>query len=154
MLRSLPTGPSQTALGVAKQRAYEQSTVNDLYRGGNVAGAEAELRYQARAQASKYEEYDSAVWVLGVVMAVVEVRDQTVAKPGDIVLLSQDVSGVVSFYSVRVARKCVAGAGIRPLSGWDKAFDHWHHELGASSGKGTQALRFVARAIGTVEENL
>ena len=152
MLRSLPTGPSKTALAVSKQRAYEQATVNDLYRGGNIAGAEAELRYQARAMASKYEEYDSAVWVLGVATALVEVRDQTVAKLGDIILLGQDVSGVVSFYSVRVAHKCVAGAGVRPVSGWDKAFDHWHHELGASSGKGTQVLRFVAKAIGTVED--
>jgi hypothetical protein len=152
MLRSLPTGPSKAALAIVKQRAQQQVKVNDLYYRGGPTAAEAELRGLARAEASEYEDYDSLIWVLGEVTALVESRGQTRAKPRDIVLLSQDVSGVVSFYSVRAALKCVAGAGVRPLTSWDEAFAHWRHELGALTGHGTQVLLFVAMARAEVGE--
>lgn len=80
-----------------------------------------------QAENPLFGEHD---WILGEVSTLVEWRATIYAKPGDVVLLAQDPAGVVSFYSIREACLCVAGAGIRPSMGWNEAFDYWRNLAG------------------------
>jgi hypothetical protein len=132
MLRNFPTRlhPSKEDLAVIKQRSQEQMNVNRLYYSENWEEAEAELRRLAQVTATEHERYDGPEWVLGVASTIVESRSQAQAKTGDILLLSEDIAGVVSFYSPRLGHRCVAGAGIRPLVGWDAAFQFWRSLTG------------------------
>lgn len=130
MLRRLANGQPNPALVIIKQRAAQQAQVNRLFYSVGQEAAEYELRRVAVESASQYDHYDTTDWVLGDVSDEVEHRGQTQAKPGDVVLLSQDMAGVVSFYSVRIAHNCVAGAGVKPLMGWDEAFAYWRAHQG------------------------
>jgi hypothetical protein len=116
------------SLALVKLRATNQAHINKLFHSEGPAAAEAELR--RLAQVDKFT-FHGPGWLVGQASAMVEGPGATVyAKPGDIVLLAQDLAGVVSFYSVREAHSCVAGAGVKPLVGWDKAFAFWRHHEG------------------------
>jgi hypothetical protein len=118
----------KTSLALVKLRANNQVHVNRLFHSEGPDAAEAELR--RLAQVDRFT-FHGPGWLLAEISALVESPGATVyAKPGDIVLLAQDLAGVVSFYSVREARFCVAGAGIKPVVGWDQAFAFWRHHEG------------------------
>lgn len=119
----------KTTQALVRQRANEQVHVNDLFRFEGAEVAEREIR--RLVQVENEQRYSGLEWLLGHAIALVEGLGRIVyAKPGDIVLLSQDPAGVVSFYSVRVSHSCIAGAGIRPLMGWDEAFAFWRRQAG------------------------
>jgi hypothetical protein len=130
MLSNLPTKPSKEAAALVRQRAAEQVQVNKLYYQGEVNQAEVELRNLAQARGSEFDHYGGPEWVLAQALAVVEVRAEVQAKPGDILLMAQDIAGVVLFYSTRMARKCIAVARVKPLMGWDEAFAYWREQAG------------------------
>jgi hypothetical protein len=112
--------PIKATVALAKRRASEQSQVNSLFTTEGREAAEAEARNLSQAEGPE--------WVLAQVSLVLDNRAGGVyAIPGDIVLMRQDMAGVPSFYSLRSARSCIAGAGIKPLDGWDEAFRHWRH---------------------------
>lgn len=125
MVNAFPSRLPPLPLAVVKLRAAEQAEVNRMFYREGATRAETELRRLAASEAKEHERYDGPEWVLGDSAAAVEIRGQTWARPGDILLLAQDIAGVVSFYSVRIAHRCVAGAGVKPLMGWDEAFKYW-----------------------------
>lgn len=126
MLKFMPA----PALAIVKQRAAQQAEVNKLYYTGYTEEAQAKLRQIAQENATEYDDYEDPEWIMGDVSALVEHRGQTQARPGDVVLLHQDMIGVVFFYSIRIAHQCVAGGGVKPFIGWDEAFDYWRSQDG------------------------
>lgn len=137
--------PTKVELALAKRRANEQDRVNLAFYTKGADAAEVEVRRLAQA--------DGPEWVLAELSLVLRDRAGALyAKPGDIVLMCQDVAGVPFFYSLRSARSYIAGAGIRPLDGWDKAFAIWRRQAGIGPAIGSAIGVFVGTAVGKVEE--
>jgi hypothetical protein len=118
--------------GLVRLRATNQAHVNVMFSGRGAHMAEIVLRELIEVEQGSEKHYGHHDWVLGQASATVACRGTVYAEPGDIVPLTQDIAGVVSFYSVREAGLFVAGAGIRPLVGWDEAFAYWRRQEGKS----------------------
>jgi hypothetical protein len=125
---------------LVKLRSTNQAHVNRTFYTDGPNMAEAAIRNLIEAEHANEPFFGHHDWVLAEVFGVVAWRGTTYAKPADVVLLSQDLAGVVSFYSVREAILCVAGAGIKPFMGWDQAFAFWREK----AGKGTEAPLVVS----------
>lgn len=120
---------------LVKLRSTNQAHINRTFYAEGASMAEAAIRSLIEVEQIEDPHFGHHDWVVGEVSALVEYRSTTYAKPGDVVLLTQDLAGVVSFYSVREALLCVAAAGIKPLMGWDEAFAFWREKAGKSPAK-------------------
>jgi hypothetical protein len=120
----------KATLGLMKLRTVRQLHINSLFHNQGEVACAAALRSQVQGHDAKLLERVGAEMVLGACLGQVEARGTVYAKPGDIVWLDQDPAGVVSFYSVRAARSCIVGAGIKPVLGWDEAFAFWRRQAG------------------------
>jgi hypothetical protein len=117
-------------LALVKLRSTNQAHVNRTFYADGADMAEAAIRDLVRVEQEGNPYFGRHDWLLGEVTGLVEWRNTIYAKPGDIVLLTQDLAGVVSFYSIREACMCVAGSGIKPSRGWDEAFAYWRAQAG------------------------
>jgi hypothetical protein len=120
----------KASLALLRLRAANQAHINQVFHEDGEAAAAEELRQLAQVEEPRLLERAGAKLVLGQISALVECHGTTYAKPGDIVLLTQDMAGVVYFYSVRAAYNHIAGAGVTPLAGWDEAFALWRYQAG------------------------
>jgi LmbE family N-acetylglucosaminyl deacetylase len=139
MLWSARMRPKATE-ALVKLRSANQAHVNRTYYADGANMAEVAIRALIEAEQVDAPFFGRHDWVLAEVTGLVAWRGTTYAKPADVVLVTQDLAGVVSFYSVREAALCVAGAGIRPYMGWDEAFVFWRKK----AGKGTEAPLVVS----------
>jgi hypothetical protein len=117
-------------LALVKLRSTNQAHVNRTFYTEGADMAEVAIRDLIEVEQGTTPFFGHHHWVLAEVTGLVEQRGTTYAKPADVVLVTQDVAGVVSFYSVREATMCVAGAGIKPFIGWDEAFTFWRERTG------------------------
>jgi hypothetical protein len=115
----MSTNSHSPSLAIVKLRANDQVHINRLYKVDGQAAAGEEIQHLAQG------ECKGPGWILAETFELVECRAVTLAKPGDILLVGQDMAGVVLFFSVRVAKLCVMAGGIKPLVGWDEAFAYW-----------------------------
>jgi hypothetical protein len=129
MLWSARMRPKATE-AVVKLRSANQAHVNRTFYTDGANMAETAIRTLIETEHANEPFFGHHDWVLAEVIGLVAWRGTTYAKPADVVLLSQDLAGVVSFYSVREAILCVAGAGIKPFMGWDEAFAFWREKAG------------------------
>jgi hypothetical protein len=130
----------KTHVALMKLRSTNQAHVNRAFYLDGPVMAEAAIRALIEAEQVDAPFFGRHDWVLAEVTGLVEQRGTVYAKPADVVLLTQDVAGVVSFYSIREATMCVAGAGIKPYRGWDDAFAFWREK----AGKGIEAPLVVS----------
>jgi hypothetical protein len=125
-------GPKANS-ALVKLRSTNQAHVNRTFYADGASLAEVAIRDLINVEQADNPHFGHHDWVLAQVTAPVECRGTVYARPADIVLLTQDIAGVVSFYSVREATLCVAGAGIRPFMEWDQAFAFWRERAGKSA---------------------
>jgi hypothetical protein len=129
MLWSSRMRPKATE-ALMKLRSTNQAHVNRMFYSDGANMAEVAIRNLIETEHANDPFFGHHDWVLAEVTDLVAWRATIYAKPADVVLLTQDVAGVVSFYSVREAALCIAGAGIKPFIGWDAAFAFWREKVG------------------------